>query len=77
MPQSRPSIVASFLKSLVAILAGNAVYFLLLEPQLPESARHHLFQFDLGLVIDAWVCLIFYGVLEMLLRRKTAAKKQD
>jgi hypothetical protein len=69
MPVPRQSFLANFLKALVAVLAGNAVYFLLLEPQLPAHARHRLFQFDLGLVIDAWVCLIFYGLIAMLLRR--------
>ncbi len=75
MAARRPSLGVNFLKSLVAVLAGNAVYFLLLEPHMPQAARHRLFQFDLGLIIDAWVCLIFWGVIEMLVRRKRKAKK--
>lgn len=70
MPAGRQSLVANFVKSLIAVLGGNAVYFLILEPRLPAHAQHQLFQFDLGLVIDAWVCLICYGLIELLLRWK-------
>jgi hypothetical protein len=75
MAARRPSIGANFLKSLVAVLAGNAVYFLLLEPRMPAAARHHLFQFDLGLIIDAWVCLIFLGLIEVLVRWRRRERK--
>ncbi len=75
MAARRPSIGVNFLKALTAVLAGNAVYFLLLEPQMPTAARHRLFQFDLGLIIDAWVCLIFWGLIEMLVRWKRKSGK--
>ena len=77
MPASRPRFAANFLQSLAAILAGNAIYFLLLEPRLPAAARHRLFQFDLGLVLDAGICLLCYGLLEFLTRWKSRSKKQD
>ena len=52
-------------KSAVAILAGNFIYFRLLLPFLPPEARHAPFRFDLGLLLDAWICLVLYGVLEL------------
>ncbi len=76
MAAARSSLLANFLKSLAAVLAGNAVYFLVVDPRLPAYAQHHLFQFDLGLIIDAWICLVFYGVIEMLVRRKTRKGKR-
>ncbi len=76
MAAARPSLLANFLKSLAAVLAGNAVYFLVVDPRLPAHARHQLFQFDLGLVIDAWICLIFWGLIEMLVRWKTRKSKR-
>ncbi len=76
MAAARPSLLANFLKSLAAVLVGNAVYFLVVDPRLPAHARHQLFQFDLGLVIDAWICLIFWGLIEMLVRWKTRKAKR-
>ncbi len=64
MAAARSRFWANFLKSLVAVLAGNAVYFLIVDPRLPAHARHRLFQFDLGVVMDAWICLIFYGLIQ-------------
>lgn len=57
----------NFAKSLVAVLLGNAAYFLVM-PHLPPAARHKTFQIDLGLAVDAWFCLVFYGLVEMVVR---------
>lgn len=57
----------NFTKSLMAVLAGNGVYFLLLMPHLPPVARHREFDFDLGLLVDFWLCLVAYGLIELLL----------
>ena len=57
-------------RSAVAVLAGNFIYFRLLLPFLPPAARHTPFHFDLGLLLDAWVCLVLYGVLELLWRAR-------
>jgi hypothetical protein len=60
--------VRNFLDALVAVLAGNAVYFLLM-PHLPLVARHSLFREDWGLLVDFCLCAaIFAGV--KLMRRK-------
>ena len=64
----------SLLRSLVAVLAGNLIYFWLLTPVLPQAARHAPFRFDLGLLLDAWVCLVVYGLLELLGRMRRARR---
>jgi hypothetical protein len=58
---------ANFWHALVAVLAGNAGYFLV-EKYLPSGARHVLFKFDLGVVVDFWFCLVAFGIV------KTVAK---
>ena len=63
----------NFSKSLIAVLAGNAGYFLLLAPRLPAAARHRAFDLDLGLVIDFWLCLVAYGLIELVLFLRRAA----
>ncbi len=77
MPAPRARVLPNFVKSLIAVLAGNAVYFLVVDPNLPANAQHRLFQFDLGLIIDAWICLIFFGLIELVLRWKKASRKQN
>lgn len=66
----------NFYKSLVAVLVGNAIYFLLLMPVLPPVARHGIDKIDLGLVIDFWVCVVMYGIIELLWRKRSARHTQ-
>ncbi len=71
LPPEKPARLypwSNFLKSLIAILIGNAVYFLVLSPHLPPSARHGINRIDLGLLVDFWVCVVVYGVIELTLR---------
>lgn len=58
------------LKQLVAILIGNAIYFLLLMPHLPARAQHRPDKLDLGLLVDFWICVVVYGVMELLSRKR-------
>ncbi len=51
------------MQSLAAVLAGNAVYFLLM-PFLPLSARHVPFHMDLGLVVDGLLCVLAWGIIK-------------
>ena len=65
----------NFYKSLAAVVIGNAVYFLLLMPVLPPVARHAISShgvphLDLGLVIDFWICVVAYGAIELLGRKR-------
>ena len=59
---SKPLVVLNLLQSLLAILLGNVVYFLLL-PQLPLAAHHRPHHIDLGMVLDFWICLVIYGAI--------------
>jgi hypothetical protein len=49
----------NFLDALLAVLAGNAVYYLLM-PHLPQAARHRLFQEDWGLLLDFAICTAIF-----------------
>lgn len=53
-----------WIKYLVAVVLGNALYFRL-SSHLPPAARHQSFGFDLGTIVDFWFCLFVYGVLEL------------
>ena len=55
---------AKWIKFLVAIILGNVVYFAL-SPHLPPAAQHRAWAVDLGTVVDFWVCLLVYGLLEL------------
>ena len=61
---SKTSVPVNLVQTLVAIVIGNVVYFLLL-PSLPQVARHRPFQIDLGLVIDFSFCLLAYGLIRI------------
>ncbi|HZQ92039.1 MAG TPA: hypothetical protein VFA60_09625 [Terriglobales bacterium] len=59
----------NLLKSLAAVLAGNAIYFLLLAPYAPPAARHQPLRPDLGLLLDFGLCVIVYAALQWADRR--------
>jgi len=63
----KKSMWANFVEALIAVLAGNAVYFLLI-PYLPVAARHVVFRYDLGLVVDFWFCLVAFGIVKTVSR---------
>lgn len=60
--------LSRFWRALFAVVAGNAIYFLLLSPFLPPRARHQPFRLDWGTVVDFWVCLVVWGLLEIAFR---------
>jgi cytosine/uracil/thiamine/allantoin permease len=64
----------NFIHALVAVLAGNAVYFLL-ERYLPPAARHEAFRMDLGMVVDFWVCLVVFGTIKTVAGRRRDSGK--
>ena len=55
----------SFWRSLIAVLAGNAIY-LLIEPGLPARGQHHLYALDWGVAVDFWICLVCYGLVRLI-----------
>jgi hypothetical protein len=54
-----------FWRSLIAILAGNAIYFSVLR-WLPPKAQHQPFQIDWGLAVDFWICVFCWGLLRII-----------
>ena len=62
MAVSKPALKMNFVESLLAVLLGNAAYYVLM-PSLPPAARHRLFQIDLGLVVDFWFCVVAFGLI--------------
>jgi hypothetical protein len=60
------SITRNLIEATIAVLAGNAIYFLWLWPHLPAHARHEVYRIDLGLVIDFWLCATCFGLLKLI-----------
>ncbi len=62
-----------WIEYLAAILAGNAIYFLILFPALPPALQHQPpapddplpFRFDAGLALAFLCCVTVYGVIRM------------
>jgi hypothetical protein len=59
------------IKQTIAVIAGNLLYFFALMPHLPPAAKHRLDKLDLGLIIDFWVCVVVYGLVELIDRKRT------
>ena len=68
--------VVNFIQSLIAVVAGNVAYFLLM-PHLSPPARHLPMRFDLGVVVDFWICLVFLGVIKTLTRWRQHSREQQ
>ena len=71
---SKPARV-NLLQSFIAVVLGNAVYFLLM-PHLPPAARHDPARLDLGVIVDFWFCLVFWGLIKTLARRKPSSREE-
>ena len=71
---SKPAIV-NFVQCLIAVVAGNVVYFLLM-PYLPPAARH-LHRYDLGVVVDFWFCLVFLGAIKTFTKWGRSSRQQQ
>jgi len=64
---SKPSVMVNFLQALLGIILGNVAYFAL-QPYLPAAERHHLFQVDLGTLVDFSFCVVAYGLIRTMQR---------
>lgn len=51
-------------RSLIAVVAGNAIYFSV-QRHLPPRAQHEPFRIDWGLAVDFWICLACYGLMRL------------
>ena len=58
------------LKQFAAVLIGNLLNFFVLIPHLPPAARHAPYHLDWGLLVDLWICLVIYGLIELIFLRK-------
>jgi hypothetical protein len=56
---------ARLLRYLIAIVAGNAIYFAI-ERFLPLKAQHVPYRIDWGLAVDFWICLVCYGIVRVI-----------
>jgi hypothetical protein len=54
-----------WLEYLIAILIGNAIYFLSVAPYLPLALRHKMYRTDLGSVVDFAVCVVVYALIRL------------
>ncbi len=54
-----------WIEYLIAILAGNGIYFAVLHPSLPPALQHKPFGFDVGLLIDFVCCVLVYGAIRL------------
>ncbi|HJT71450.1 MAG TPA: hypothetical protein VJ731_14720 [Terriglobales bacterium] len=71
---SKPAM--NFVQSLIAVLAGNLVYFLLM-PHLPPAARHNPMKLDLGVLVDFWFCLVFLGIVKTVWKRDEKSSERQ
>jgi hypothetical protein len=53
----------NFLDALAAVLAGNAIYYILM-PHLPAAAHHRLFAEDWGLLVDFAICTAIFAAFK-------------
>ncbi len=74
MPDRFPiSLARNVVEAAIAVVVGNAIYFLALWPYLPERARHEVYRLDAGLLLDFWVCAACFGVVKLI----SALKKRS
>jgi hypothetical protein len=64
MTVSKRTAMKNFLDALMAVLAGNAIYFLL-KPHLPAAIRHSLFREDWGLLVDFGICAVIFVAVKL------------
>ncbi len=67
---AEPMTMKNFLDALLAVLSGNAIYYLLM-PHLPPVARHRLFQEDWGLLLDFAICGVIFAAVKYARRHET------
>jgi len=56
--------IRNLMDALLAVLAGNAIYFLLM-PHLPLAARHGLYKEDWGLLVDFGICTAIFAAVKL------------
>jgi len=59
----------NFIHALLAVLAGNGLYFML-ERHLPVRAQHVAFKIDVGMAVDFWFCMVMFGAIKAIAARR-------
>ena len=72
----KQSMWGNFFQALVAVLAGNAAYFVVM-PYLPTAAQHRTFHYDLGLVVDFCFCVVAFGIVKIVARWGTRGRDRS
>ena len=54
-----------WIEYVIAILAGNAIYFAVLFPSLPPALRHEPMRIDGGLLLDFVCCVLVYAAIRL------------
>jgi len=62
------------IKQAIAVVVGNLLYYFVLMPHLPVAGRHRPDKLDLGLVVDFWICVVVYGLIELVDRRRRSRR---
>ncbi len=57
------------LKQTIAVVVGNVLYLFVLAPHLPVAGKHRIGKLDLGLIVDFWICVVMYGIVELVDRK--------
>jgi hypothetical protein len=65
----------NFAQSLIAVLAGNLVYFLLM-PHLPPAAQH-IHKYDLGMFVDFGICLVIFVAIKKFWKPAGETRQQE
>lgn len=56
--------MVNFAHALIAVLAGNGIYFLL-TPYLPPEAQHAAARVGPGTLLDFWICLMIFICIKL------------
>ncbi|MDD5543771.1 MAG: hypothetical protein PHX83_11410 [Acidobacteriia bacterium] len=56
-------LIGKFTKIFVAVIGGNALYYIF-EDNLPAVFRHRIFALDWGLLLDLWICILCWLLLD-------------
>ncbi|MBI1358108.1 MAG: hypothetical protein GC160_27555 [Acidobacteria bacterium] len=55
-------------RSLLSVLLGNVIYYAIID-DLPRAIKHRPFEYDPGLAVDFWICVMVYGAIRFLFPR--------
>ncbi len=67
--------IGKFTKIFVAVIGGNAIYYVF-EDNLPAVFHHRIFSFDWGLLLDFWICVFLWMILDLIGRLRIHYKNK-